>query len=78
MYFGHDQSGLSMSMSTSATVTLLPQRKQYGKRLSICKKSRKKHQRLFLRISKGQCCRKYRAPEYYAKKWPLEDENTSN
>lgn len=32
-----------------------------------------KPQRLFLRISKGQCYSKYRAPEYYAQNCPLED-----
>lgn len=42
------------------------------------KKSRMKPQGLFLRISKGQCHGKYRAPEYYAQNCPLEDKNTSN
>lgn len=37
-----------------------------------------KPQELFLRISKGQCHSKSRAPEYYAQNCPLEDKNTSN
>lgn len=78
MYFGRDPPSLSMPISTSPTVTLLPRGKNIVRDFQSAKKSRKKHQTIFLRMSKGQCHRKYRAPEYYAQKWPLEDENTSN